>query len=274
VNRWARQTWLQTRNQNRVFWRTAIAAFFTIAFPLITLVLFGLIFEFDIEVEGGVIDNPAQFYAPSLAVFAAASATFTNIGINLSNQRDDGILKRWRGTPIAPSAFMGGAVVSGLWIAVLANGAMLIVGAVFYGVEVEAAKLPAAVLAFVVGSLSFAALGVALSALVKSGRNAPAAAQALILPMAFVSNVFVSTADAPRAVQIIGDLLPLKPFVLAFSAAFNPFIDAPGFMWDRLAVVAAWGVAAALVAARRFTWEPASTSAGSIRRGRSRRAVA
>ncbi|MDH3707044.1 MAG: ABC transporter permease [Acidimicrobiia bacterium] len=265
---------MQTRNQNRVFWRTAIAAFFTIAFPLITLVLFGLIFDFEIEVDGGIVDNPAQFYAPSLAVFAAASATFTNIGINLSTQRDDGILKRWRGTPIAPSAFMGGAIVSGLWIAVVANALMLTVGAVFYDVEVDAAKVPASVLAFVVGSTTFAALGVALSALVKSGRNAPAAAQAVLLPMAFVSDVFVSTANAPSLVQLIGDVLPLKPFVLSFGVAFNPFVDAPGFMWDRLAVVAAWGVAGAVVASRRFTWEPAGTSIGSATRGRSRRAVA
>ncbi|MGI9602224.1 MAG: ABC transporter permease [Acidimicrobiales bacterium] len=273
MSSWASATWGQTRNQNRVFWRTPISAFFTLVFPLMFLVLFGLIFE-DIEIEGGTVEA-AQFYAPSLAVFAAASATFTNLAINLSIQRDEGILKRWRGTPIAPSSFMAGAVGSGLWIALLANGTMLAIGAIAYGIEVEVAKLPAAGLAFVVGSVSFAAMGVALSGLAKSSRNAPAAAQAFLLPMAFISDVFVTTTDAPRAVQVIGDILPLKPFVVAFSAAFNPFVEAPGFQWDRLAVVAAWGVAGAVVASRRFTWEPVpGGSRESGRRTRSRRTSA
>jgi len=73
--------WQQIRYQNRLFWRTPIAAFFTLVFPLMFLLLFSVLFGTeDIEITGRGVFSVAQFYAPGLAVFAAASATYTNIG--------------------------------------------------------------------------------------------------------------------------------------------------------------------------------------------------
>ena len=85
--------------QNRLFRRTPIAAFFTLVLPLIFLVLFGALFD-GIDVAPGLEVDAAQFYAPGLAVFAAVSATYTNIGIGVAIYRDEGVLKRIRGTPL------------------------------------------------------------------------------------------------------------------------------------------------------------------------------
>jgi ABC-2 type transport system permease protein len=246
----------QIRYQNRLFWRSPISAIFTLAFPLIFLVLFGVIFSGEeIEREGGVL-TVAQFYAPSLGVFAAASATYTNIGINQSLLRDAGVLRRVRGTPLPPWTYLAGVVGSAVWVAAIGVVVMLGVGVVVYDLEVEAAKMPAAVVTFVIGTAAFAALGLALSALARTGSSAPAVAQATLLPMAFVSDIFIPLSDPPRWLETIGDVLPLKPFVLSFQEAFSPFTEAPAFLPGRLVVVALWGVLGALVAARRFTWEP------------------
>jgi ABC-2 type transport system permease protein len=245
----------QVRFQNKLFWRSPISAVFTLAFPVIFLVLFGVIFSGTIDRPGGEL-SVAQFYAPSLAVFAAASATYTNIGINQSILRDDGVLKRVRGTPLPPWTYLAGVVGSAVWIAAIANVVMLGLGVLLYDVEIEAAKLPAAVVTFVIGTASFAALGLALSALARTASAAPAVAQATLLPMAFVSDVFIPLSDPPRWLETIGDVLPLKPFVLAFQEAFSPFTEAPALLPGRLVVVALWGLLGALVAAKRFTWEP------------------
>ncbi len=255
----------QFRLHNRVFWRTPISAFFTLIFPLLLLVLFGALFG-DIEIDGGEA-IAAQFYAPALAVFAAASATYTNIAMSTTISRDDGTLKRWRGTPLPPWVYLAGATLSALGVALVAVVVMMAVGVVAFGVEIDVAKLPAAAVAFAVGVCSFAALGLALSALVKTAANATTAAQVTLLPMAFVSDVFIRLEDPPRWMGLIGDVLPLKGFAVAFGSAFNPFVDAPGFRWGRLAVVAAWGIAGAVVAITRFGWEP-SVNAGRNRRGR------
>ncbi|MFZ0015298.1 MAG: hypothetical protein WAL25_14420, partial [Acidimicrobiia bacterium] len=68
---------LQVGYQNKMFYRTPIAAFFTLVFPLMLLVLFGALFGSEEIEELGV--TVAQYYAPALAVFSAASATYTNI---------------------------------------------------------------------------------------------------------------------------------------------------------------------------------------------------
>ena len=65
----------QVRYQNRLFRRNPMAASFTLAFPMIFLVLFGALFD-EIDVAPGVWVEAAQFYAPGLAVFAAVSATY------------------------------------------------------------------------------------------------------------------------------------------------------------------------------------------------------
>jgi ABC-2 type transport system permease protein len=142
-------------------------------------------------------------------------------------------------------------------------------GAAFFDVGIEADKVPAAVLAFFVGTATFAACGVALAALVPNASSAPAVANATIIPLAFVSDVFIPLEDPPKWVETVGDIFPLKHFVIAFSAPFNAGSDAPAIEWQHLAAMAVWAVAALIVALKYFRWEP-SSGAGSARGRRSR----
>ncbi len=259
----------QIRHQNRIFWRTPVAAFFTLALPVIMLVLFNALFD-------GVVDGPdgpigiSQFYTAGLAVFSAASATYTNLGIGVAIQRDEGILKRVRGTPLPPWVHMAGLVGSAVWLATIGVVVMLTLGVVAYDLDVEADKLPAAAVTFVVGVAAFAALGLALAALAPTGTAAPAVANATILPLAFVSNIFIALEDPPRWLEVIGDVFPLKPFASAFQDAFNPFVDGPAFDWGAIARMAVWGVAGAAAALRFHRWEPARGVSGGRRSRRSR----
>ncbi|MCY3807697.1 MAG: ABC transporter permease [bacterium] len=252
---WGRLVWTSMRSQNRTFWRNPVASFFTLGLPLIMLVLFGSLFTWDVDVGFGTVPA-AQFYTPALAAFTAANAALANVGITLAFQRQFGLLKRVRGTPLPPSAFLGGTVASSVWIALLGTLIMMLVGVLFFDVGAAAAKIPAAVVAFVVGTAAFAGLGLALAALAPSGNGAPAIANAVILPMAFVSNIFVPAEDPPAWLRILGDVLPLKHFGNSFSAAFHPAVPAPAWRGVDLAVLAAWGVAGALAAWRFFDWMP------------------
>jgi ABC-2 type transport system permease protein len=79
--------------------------------------------------------------------------------------------------------------------------------------------------------------------------------------------VFISTGDdAPDWLETVGDIFPLKPFVEMIQNAFNPFVEAPGISWGKLAYVALWGVAGMLVAVKFFRWEPAVGGVSSRRR--------
>ena len=261
----------QTRYQLVTFWRIPVAVFFTLGLPLIMLVLFNALFgSGTFSTSEGEI-SAQQFYTGGLAAFTAVSATFTNLANMVPLRRDEGVLKRWRGTPLPTWVYLAGFIVSAVIIAFVGVVLMLTLGTVVYDLEIEAAKMPAAVLTFLVGVGSFAALGMALAALVKSASSASAAANAIILPMAFVSNIFIQVDDAPDWVVALGNFFPLKHFAESFQDCFTPFVEPPAFDWASMGYVALWGVLGLVVALKRFTWEPS----GSAPRGRrSRRAAA
>ena len=258
----------QLRYQLRVFWRTPVAAFFTLILPIVMLVLFNALFS------DGTVDTDKgswpvqQFYTGGLAAFAAVSATYTNLANTVPILRDEGVLKRWRGTPLQPWVYVAGMTAMAVVVAVIGVVIMLGMGVVAYDLELEAAKMGAAVVTFTVGVASFAALGLACAALIPNARSAPAVANATLLPLAFISNVFIPLEDPPRWVEIVGDVFPLKGFVVAFQDTLNPLVPAPAFAWPELGLVALWGLAGAAVATKKFRWEPGfeSASGGGSRR--------
>ena len=261
---------VQIRYQLVTFWRIPVAMFFTLGLPLIMLLLFNALFaDFTIDTPEGSWSG-RQFYTGGLAAFTAASATFTNLANMVPIRRDEGVLKRWRSTPLPTWTYIAGFIGSAIVIAFVGVTLMLTMGVVVYDLEIDAAKMPAAVVTFFVGVFSFAALGMGLAAMIRTASSAAAAANAIILPLAFVSNIFIQLDDAPRWIEVVGGLFPLKPFAESFQACFTPFVEPPAFAWGDLAFIAAWGAVGLVVALRRFTWEPS----GSAPRGRRARRAA
>ena len=257
--------------QIRTFSRTPIAVFFTILLPLVMLVLFNALFGGSTVNTGSGTWRLSQFYTGGLAAFTAVSATFTNLANTVPVRRDEGVLKRWRGSPLPAWSFLGGMIGSAIVLAAAGVVVMMTLGAVAYDLQLDLDTLPAAIVTFLVGVLSFAAMGMAVAGLCPSASAASAVANAIILPMAFISDIFIAIEDPPPWLDTLGDILPLKPFAQSFQDAFNPSVPAPAFQWGKLALVAAWGVAGLLVALRWFKWEP---SRGGSTRGRRSRVAA
>ena len=260
----------QLRYQLLTFVRSPVGMFFTIVLPLLMLVLFNALFG------GETVESPygswpvRQFYTGGLAAFTAVSATYTNLVNVVPIRRDEGTLKRWRSTPIPTGVYLAGWIASALVVAAVGVALQLGLGVLAYGLEVEAARVPALLVAFLIGVGSFAALGMGVAALVPNQESAPAVANATILPLAFISDTFVPMDhDRPGWLRI-ADWLPLKPFVNAFQNTLNPLPDAPAWSWGKLAVVAAWGLLGVVLALTRFRWEPSRPSG---RRDRRRRAA-
>jgi ABC-2 type transport system permease protein len=246
--------WQQTRYQNKIFWRTPIAAFFTLIFPLMFLVLFTAIFGNE-EIEAlGV--TTAQFYAPGLAVFAAASASYTNLAIGTAISRDNGILKRVRGTPLPPWIYIAGRIVSSIYIGAVAVVIMMGVAVAFYGVEIYPRTLPAVVITFLVGVSCFAALGMLVAALSPNGDATPAITNATLLPVAFISDIFIPIPDPAPWMEALGNFFPLKHFAEAFRDAFDPTLTGSQLHWGDIAYMALWGIVAVILAVKYFKWEP------------------
>ena len=249
-----RLIWEQFRYQNKVFWRTPIAGFFTLVMPLMLLFLFVAIFGNEV-IEGLGITG-AQFSAPGLAVFGAVSAGYTGLAIGTAIARDNGLLKRVRGTPLPPWAYIAGRVSSATYQAFLAVLLLMGVGVVFFGVTVIPRTIPAAVVTFLVGVGCFAALGMLVATLAPSGDSTPAITNASLLPLAFISDMFFPISDPPTWMAIASKIFPVRHFAVTFREAFDPSQTGYGFNWTSLGVMLLWGLAAFLIAQRRFRWEP------------------
>ena len=246
----------QVKYENRAFWRNPAAAFFTVVFPLMFLVIFNLIFgNTQIEIHGGAA-NQSTFYVPAIAAFAVISACYTNIAMMVSGARDRGMLKRTRGTPLAPWIFLGGRIIHATLIALLLSAIITVFGALFYGVNIPSNTMPALIVTLAIGAASFCSLGLAATALIPNADAAPAVVNASVLPLFFISNVFIRLNDAPGWLLGFGAIFPVRHFSEALQAAFNPYQTGAGFEWGHLAAIAAWGVAGLLISVRYFSWEP------------------
>lgn len=242
--------------ENRTFWRNPPAAFFTVALPLMFLVIFNLLFGDDeIERFGGTVSG-STFYVPGIAALSVISASYTNIAMMVSIARDDGLLKRARGTPLPPWAFLFGKIAHAILISLLLVAIVVAFGAIFYDVEVPTNTMPAFIVTLMVGAGSFCALGLAMAGLIPSSDAAPAVVNGSILPLFFISDIFIPLEDAPDWVIFIGNVFPVKHFSEALGTAFNPYETGAGFDWVSLGVMALWGLIGVAVAMRYFTWAP------------------
>jgi ABC-2 type transport system permease protein len=246
----------QVRYENRAFWRNPPAAFFTFVFPLMFLVIFNLLFgNEEIEVPGGTT-SASTFYVPAIAALSIVTACYTNLAITLVFSRDEGILKRVRGTPLPPAVFLAARILISVLIGLLLVVIVVAFGFVFYGVDLPTNTMPAFLVTLVLGSATFCALGLAITSFIPNPDAAPAVVNASILPLLFISDVFIRSDQAPAWLDTLASIFPIKHFSEALQTAFNPFETGSGFEFDHLAVIAAWGLLGIVVAMRNFSWEP------------------
>jgi ABC-2 type transport system permease protein len=191
-----------------------------------------------------------------MAVFGSISATYTNVAMTMTLARERGVLKRLRGTPLPIGTVVAARVVHATLVAVA-----LVTITVAYGIAVDALEVPTAGSAMallgitVLAAGCFTAIGLAVSTYVPDAAAAPPLVNGLLFPLLLLSGVFVPIGDdAPGWVSRVANVLPIQPaFDLALAEAVGRTAPSAG---DVLVLVA-WGAAAALVAVRRFRWEPA-----------------
>ena len=244
--------WHQFRFDQKVFWRNPPSVGFTVMLPVLFLVLLASIFG------GGTIHryriDVDTYYVPAILTLAVVSATMVNLSMSLTIAREDGILKRSRGTPLPPWVFIAGRVGNSIVVSLVMVALVAAIGALLYGVSVPWSRSGEVVVTIVVGATSFSALGIALSGLIPSQDAAAPITQLIALPLYFISGIFIPQNEIPSGILHFASVFPLRPLFECFFAAWVP--SAASFDWGHLAVVAAWGVGGLAIALRTFRWTP------------------
>jgi len=245
------------RFAQKVFWRNPASVFFTALLPVLFLLIFATIFGNDrIEELDGV--KVTTYYIPAIVTLAVISATTVNLAMNVTIAREEGLLKRGRGTPLPPWVFIAGRVGNAIVISTIMLIVVTLIGRLLYDAPIPWSRLPAVAVTLVIGASAFCCLGLAMTVIIPSREAASAITNAITLPLYFLSGIFIPENEIPDGVLSFANHFPVRDFFEAFFTAYSPKTVGSGFEWGDLLLVAVWGLAGLVVALRWFRWTPRS----------------
>jgi len=246
MNTLMKLTWIDLK----LYLRNTVAIFFTLAFPLLMLVLFGGIYGNQPEAifDGhGSIDITVPGYIATLIIGTTA---FMSLPMDLSVQRQLGVLRRLRATPLPPGILLASKLLSNLLISLFGMALLVGVSAAAYHIYLPVNWLDV-LLGILFISLSLYALGFALASLVRSANAARAVSFAIFFPMMFISGGTIPEQFLPAGVQTISKAIPLTYSVNLLHDLWF------GQGWDPIALMALAGfmIAGIFLSVRFFKWE-------------------
>jgi len=248
----------RTRLEVREFFREREALIFTFFFPIIFLAIFSAVFgntDFD-----GV--NAATYFTPGMIASGIFLSSFQSLSISIALERDEGLLKRLRGTPMPPQAYFIGKIGQVLITSVLQIALLLAISGLLLGVDLptEPDRWLNFVWIFILGTASGSVLGIAFSVVPKSGKAASAVITPIVLLLQFMSGVYFVYSSLPPWMRGVASVFPLKWLAQGMRSVFLPDSFAAQEVagsWQlpqTALILAAWTVAGLLLALRTFRW--------------------
>ena len=240
----------QFRGEQRLFWRSRELAFFTFLLPIIFFLILASAYG-DEEIEG---TDGYLYLLSGMIGYGAIATTFAGLALLLVIRRESGVLKRLRTTPLPGWAYIASVLGSILVVFFLEAVALVLLARLAFDVEIPG-NLFSLILVLALGAAAFAALGVGLTAVIRSAEGSSAVVNAVYLPLTFISGSFFSADAFPPVLRAIAEVLPLVHFI----ALVRNVMLLDDQIWDHptdVAVVAAWGAVGTIVALRGFRWEP------------------
>jgi len=238
-----------TWTEAKLFLREPAAAFFTLAFPLILLLVFGSIFGNDPVAEFGG-RGTVDVSVPGYIAMIIGTVGLIGLPVSLAAYREAGILRRLRATPLHPATILGAHVIVSLTMTVLGVALLVGAGRIIYELTMPDAPIATA-LAAVLGGLSFFALGFVLAGVLPTSRVAQAVGSAVYFPMLFLSGAAIPRQIMPDGVRRVADALPLTQVVILVEDLWI----GDGWNQGALAMLAGIFAVAVVVAVRTFRWE-------------------
>src|SRR5215468_9632615 len=241
----------------RAFLRDRQSRFFTLALPVLFLVIFASVFGggHTTQVAGGRI-SASVYYVPGVIALGVIAACFGNLVASVTAQRERGALKRRRAPPVPAAALTAGRALTAAAAAAVMAAVLLAIGWAAYGAHLPGRTAPALAVTVVTGAACFCCLGYALTSLIHTQDAALPTTTAITLPLYFISGVFAPITALPPWLASAGQIFPVRHLAGAPLTAYNPHTTGPRFAGPDLLIVAAWGAAGLLIALRTFTWLP------------------
>lgn len=234
--------------QFKLFSREPVALFFTIAFPVLLLILFGVIFGNEIDPLYGYGYIDAQ--VPGLIAIIIGTVALLSVPIATATAREQKILRRYRATPMRPMTYLSADISVNYFIALAGMVLLVVIGLIAFDLRFGG-NLLAVLAGFTLSILAFMAAGYVLASLAPTSRIAQVVGQVLLFPMMFLSGAALPQNLMPESIRNFSEILPLTHVVhlmqdLWFGAGWN---------WTAVMVLSGMLVVGVIVAAATFRWE-------------------
>ena len=233
---------------------------FTFFFPMLLLLIFGTVFNHD--VVPGV--SFSQYFTAGIIASGIVYTAFQNVAIAIPMERDNGTLKRLRGTPMPLGAYFVGKAAQ-VFVCYVAQVVLLIgIGVALFGVSLPTTAIQWLTFVWVsiLGLACCTLLGIAFSSVPKNGESAPAIVTPIVLIAQFISGVFIQFNDLPHWMQDLASIFPLKWLCEAMRSVFlgseASSLQPDGSYqlgWCAL-VLLAWTAIGGFLAWRNFRFDP------------------
>jgi ABC-2 type transport system permease protein len=235
--------WRQFRLERRQFWRNPTAAFFNFILPIVFLLIIGAL----------VPKADRDIVIPGIAGMNVMASTFNAVAMNLTFRREQGLLKRIRGTPMPTGSYLGGILGNVAFNATIQVALVVVVGKLLFGLPWPQ-HWDELVIFTVVGVSAFTALGIAFSHVIPNFDAAPAYTNFVYLPSILIGGVFFDPATSSAVLSDIARVMPISHFIEGMRGAIRVDGGLSHHTGD-LAVLALWGAAGLWFAIRGFSWE-------------------
>ena len=235
----------------RLFAREPAAAFFTVAFPVMLVVIFGMIYGNDPDemFDGyGAMDVSM----PAYTALILGTVGLLGVAITTSSYREAGILRRFKATPMRPLLYIAADVTANLVVVLTGMAAVVVVGWGLYSVRFEG-QASSVALAIILSGTAMFAVGYLIAGLAPTARTAQIIAMVALYPMIFLSGATIPLEVMPESIHTISDFLPLTYVVRLLRGLW--FGETWGSLAFETSVLAGILVVGTAIAARLFRWE-------------------
>ena len=248
----------------RAYFRQGDTVFFTFLFPVVMLTIFSVSFSqasFGQTADGDDV-TAAWFYLPAMLAAGLLLSGVQNLAIDIALEKSDGTLKRLAGSPLPVVSYFIGKLGQSFVTGLAQAAVLLALGFTVFGVPLPEEPQNWLVFAwvFVLGVVTSAILGIALSSVPRSGKSATAVVIPITLVLQFISGVYLRFSDLPDWLQTFASVFPLKWMAQGMRSVFLPeelVVLEPNESWELPGVALAlglWLVVGLVLARVTFRW--------------------
>ncbi|MDC0035009.1 ABC transporter permease [Chloroflexi bacterium] len=241
--------------ESKSYRRNPAAAFFTLVFPLLFLFMLRIFGNDSVEIDGGTVSRATK-YIPMITAFSVIGSSYTGIAMTLTLNRDIGVLKRYRGTPLPLVIFMFGKIAHNTIVSFALAVIIALIAITIFDVVLPSNSIATFILTMLLGAVTFTSLGIAFTSVIPNSDAAAPMVNASIIPLMFISDVFIPMNSAPVWLNSVAQVFPVRPFSISLQEAYSPFSSGLLNNPENYIILTAWLIVGLVTSLKFFSWEP------------------